>query len=47
MIDPGVVKFMLATGFEKFDKGVIQKERMETFLGNGIFNRDGQLWKMV
>ncbi|KAF7290302.1 Cytochrome P450 [Mycena chlorophos] len=39
-------KFVLATGFENFWRGYNQKERMETFLGRGIFNRDDEVWKM-
>ncbi|KAJ7199606.1 cytochrome P450 monooxygenase CYP63 [Mycena pura] len=39
-------KFILATGFEHFWRGNNQKERMETFLGQGIFNRDDEMWKM-
>ncbi|KAG5652107.1 hypothetical protein H0H81_006281 [Sphagnurus paluster] len=39
-------KFVLATGFSHFWRGRMQKERMETFLGEGIFNRDDQIWRM-
>ncbi|GLB42805.1 putative cytochrome p450 [Lyophyllum shimeji] len=39
-------KFVLATGFSHFWRGRSQKERMETFLGEGIFNRDDDIWKM-
>ncbi|KAJ7243899.1 cytochrome P450 monooxygenase CYP63 [Mycena haematopus] len=39
-------KFVLATGFGHFWRGYSQKERMETFLGEGIFNRDDETWKM-
>ncbi|KAL1719911.1 cytochrome P450 [Schizophyllum commune] len=39
-------KFILATGFQNFWRGLAQKERMETFLGEGIFNRDDEPWKM-
>ncbi|KAF7294859.1 putative cytochrome P450 monooxygenase CYP63 [Mycena indigotica] len=39
-------KFVLATGFDFFWRGYKQKERMETFLGQGIFNRDDEIWKM-
>jgi len=38
-------KFVLATGFNHFWRGHFQKERMEAFLGGGIFNRDDQEWK--
>ncbi|KAL0948004.1 hypothetical protein HGRIS_010626 [Hohenbuehelia grisea] len=40
-------KFVLATGFQQFWRGRNQKERMEMFLGEGIFNRDDEMWKMV
>ncbi|KAJ6472705.1 cytochrome P450 monooxygenase CYP63 [Mycena vitilis] len=39
-------KFVLSTGFGNFWRGHSQKERMETFLGQGIFNRDDEMWKM-
>ncbi|KAF7334449.1 Cytochrome P450 monooxygenase CYP63 [Mycena venus] len=39
-------KFVLSTGFGHFWRGHSQKERMETFLGEGIFNRDDETWKM-
>ncbi|KAJ7641311.1 cytochrome P450 monooxygenase CYP63 [Roridomyces roridus] len=39
-------KFVLSTGFGHFWRGHKQKERMETFLGQGIFNRDDEMWKM-
>ncbi|KAJ7320810.1 cytochrome P450 monooxygenase CYP63 [Mycena albidolilacea] len=39
-------KFVLSTGFGHFWRGHSQKERMETFLGEGIFNRDDEMWKM-
>ncbi|KAJ7661715.1 cytochrome P450 monooxygenase CYP63 [Mycena rosella] len=35
-------KFVLSTGFGHFWRGNSQKERMETFLGQGIFNRDDE-----
>ncbi|CAE7113403.1 unnamed protein product [Rhizoctonia solani] len=44
-IDHDVIKYMLATGFNAFGKGPIQQARLESFLGDGIFNRDGELWK--
>ncbi|KAL5632233.1 hypothetical protein ACGC1H_000286 [Rhizoctonia solani] len=44
-IDHDVIKYMLATGFNSFGKGPIQQARLESFLGDGIFNRDGELWK--
>ncbi|KAH7096732.1 cytochrome P450 [Auriculariales sp. MPI-PUGE-AT-0066] len=44
--DERVVKHMLATSFDDFVKGDTQTLRLESFLGNGIFNRDGDLWRM-
>ncbi|KAJ7573004.1 cytochrome P450, partial [Mycena floridula] len=38
-------KYVLATGFNHFWRGPLQKERLETFLGQGIFNRDDEVWK--
>lgn len=45
-MDQEHAKFILATGFHNFWRGRAQKERMETFLGEGIFNRDDGMWKM-
>ncbi|KAF8671824.1 cytochrome p450 [Rhizoctonia solani] len=44
-IDHDVIKFILATGFNSFGKGPKQQARLEGLLGDGIFNRDGDLWK--
>ncbi|KAI6015338.1 cytochrome P450 monooxygenase CYP63 [Pisolithus orientalis] len=35
-------KYVLATGFNNFWRGTAQRERLETFLGDGIFNRDDE-----
>ncbi|KAF8598665.1 cytochrome P450 monooxygenase CYP63 [Ceratobasidium sp. AG-I] len=43
--DHEVIKYVLSTGFSNFGKGVKRQNRMESFLGDGIFNRDGDLWK--
>lgn len=45
-MDQEHAKFVLATGFQRFWRGRSQKERLETFLGTGIFNRDDEVWKM-
>lgn len=39
-------KFAWTTGFQLFWRGIAQKERMELFLGSGIFNRDDEAWKL-
>ncbi|KAG0701446.1 cytochrome P450 monooxygenase CYP63 [Suillus ampliporus] len=38
-------KYALATGFGQFWRGTAQRERLESFLGDGIFNRDDEKWK--
>ncbi|THV02579.1 cytochrome P450 monooxygenase CYP63 [Dendrothele bispora CBS 962.96] len=45
-MDQEHTKFVLATGFQHFWRGRYQKERMERFLGRGIFNRDDEVWSM-
>jgi len=40
-------KCVLATGFGHFWRGTAQRERLENFLGDGIFNRDDEKWKYV
>ncbi|KAF9445140.1 cytochrome P450 monooxygenase CYP63 [Macrolepiota fuliginosa MF-IS2] len=45
-MDQEHIKFVLSTGFKNFWRGRAQKERMETLLGEGIFNRDDDIWKM-
>ncbi|KAA1466958.1 cytochrome P450 [Dentipellis sp. KUC8613] len=46
-IDEANVKYMLTgPGFEWFHKGYYQQERAESFLGNGIFNRDKEEWRV-
>jgi cytochrome P450 len=62
-MDERVAKYVLATGFDNFEKGTRSHEMRyvplclpvlrlhcssvirETFLGGGIFNRDGDIWK--
>ncbi|KAJ7574261.1 cytochrome P450 [Mycena floridula] len=45
-VDEMHVKYMLTgDGFPYFPKGYWWQERFETFLGNGIFNRDGEEWQ--
>ncbi|QRV82919.1 cytochrome P450 family protein [Ceratobasidium sp. AG-Ba] len=44
-LDHEFLKYMLSTGFTHFGKGERQQNVLESFLGDGIFNRDGHLWK--
>ncbi|EJD42063.1 cytochrome P450 monooxygenase CYP63 [Auricularia subglabra TFB-10046 SS5] len=45
-IDDGHIKYILSSGFSHFEKGEQGRYVMEGVFGNGIFNRDGDLWKM-
>ncbi|KAL2529133.1 Cytochrome [Forsythia ovata] len=42
--NPENVKYILKTNFYNFPKGKPFQEILEDFLGNGIFNVDGDLW---
>ncbi|WVR05800.1 hypothetical protein IAU60_002825 [Kwoniella sp. DSM 27419] len=43
--DPAVLKHVLVDDFDNFVKGAKFKDRAESFLGDGIFNSDGERWK--
>ncbi|OCF41408.1 cytochrome P450 monooxygenase pc-2 [Kwoniella heveanensis CBS 569] len=43
--DPTVLKHVLVDDFDNFVKGAKFKDRAEAFLGDGIFNSDGDRWK--
>ncbi|KAF8581493.1 cytochrome P450 [Ramaria rubella] len=45
-MDPNHIKHILVSGFQHFDKGAPQRERMKGFLGTGIFAADDEVWKM-
>lgn len=45
--DPKVIKHVLIDDFDNFVKGQKFKERAQDFLGDGIFNSDGDNWKFV
>nr|ATG29978.1 CYP94D79 [Taxus chinensis] len=44
--NPENVEHLLKTNFENYEKGRRQKILFHDFLGRGIFNVDGELWKM-
>jgi hypothetical protein len=44
-IEPDYIKRMLATEFDNFEKGWQFTSPMESLLGNGVFNSDGEMWK--
>ncbi|KAF9040806.1 cytochrome P450 monooxygenase pc-1 [Panaeolus papilionaceus] len=43
--EPHHVKGILATQFESFEKGPVFRFQMNSLLGQGIFNADGDMWK--
>ncbi|KAI0356452.1 cytochrome P450 monooxygenase pc-3 [Trametes cingulata] len=43
--DANVVKTILATDFSDFEKGAEFRDSMNSVLGTGVFNADGELWK--
>ncbi|KIR36927.1 cytochrome P450 monooxygenase pc-2 [Cryptococcus deuterogattii MMRL2647] len=43
--DPKVIKHVLIDDFDNFVKGQKFKDRAQNFLGDGIFNSDGDGWK--
>ncbi|PCH42843.1 cytochrome P450 monooxygenase pc-2 [Wolfiporia cocos MD-104 SS10] len=43
--DPAVIKTVLATEFQNYEKGEAFNYEMNSVLGTGVFNADGELWK--
>ncbi|CAA7267041.1 unnamed protein product [Cyclocybe aegerita] len=44
-LEPEHLKTILASGFEKFEKGLEFREVFNSLLGSGVFAADGDLWK--
>ncbi|XP_023522613.1 cytochrome P450 94A1-like [Cucurbita pepo subsp. pepo] len=44
--NPDVVEHILKTQFENYSKGERLVSLMEDFLGSGIFNSDGEIWRI-
>ncbi|KAI9139440.1 cytochrome P450 [Paraphysoderma sedebokerense] len=44
--DAGNFEYMLKTNFDNFVKGEVLHEILEPFLGEGVFNVDGDKWKV-
>ncbi|KAJ7514497.1 hypothetical protein O6H91_23G046500 [Diphasiastrum complanatum] len=44
-VDPVLVEHILKNNFSNYPKGEAFYEKMEVFLGDGIFNSDGEIWK--
>ncbi|KAL5533818.1 hypothetical protein ACEPAG_278 [Sanghuangporus baumii] len=43
--EPEHIKAVLATEFDNFEKGDQFKVHMQSVLGDGVFNSDGEMWK--
>ncbi|MCL7041828.1 hypothetical protein MKW94_005366 [Papaver nudicaule] len=43
--EPANVEYVLKTNFNNYPKGEAFHELMEGFLGDGIFNSDGEMWR--
>lgn len=46
MVDFVNVKYIFKINFVNYDKGKFFYENFEIFLGDGIFNVDGEIWRM-
>ncbi|XXG41280.1 hypothetical protein AAC387_Pa01g1776 [Persea americana] len=44
--NPMNVEYMLKTNFQNYPKGEAFNDILEDFLGRGIFNSDGEIWKV-
>ncbi|XP_075491857.1 cytochrome P450 CYP94D108 [Primulina tabacum] len=44
--NPQLVEHMLKSNFDNYPKGVRFRTLLEDFLGGGIFNTDGELWRI-
>ncbi|CAE6421427.1 unnamed protein product [Rhizoctonia solani] len=44
--DPECIKAVLSTDFNSFEKGKKFKTKMDTVLGVGVFNSDGEMWQL-
>ncbi|KAG8724544.1 hypothetical protein FRC11_002070, partial [Ceratobasidium sp. 423] len=43
--EPENIKTILSTDFNNYEKGSLFREKMDSVLGTGIFNADGDMWK--
>ncbi|KAF9471160.1 cytochrome P450 monooxygenase pc-2 [Pholiota conissans] len=44
-VEPDHLKAMLSTKVQSFEKGLVLRNQMDSLLGTGIFNTDGEMWK--
>ncbi|EUC57271.1 cytochrome P450 family monooxygenase pc-3 [Rhizoctonia solani AG-3 Rhs1AP] len=45
-VEPEVVKAVLSTDFNSYEKGYGFRRRMFSVLGDGVFNSDGKIWRL-
>ncbi|CAE7097245.1 unnamed protein product [Rhizoctonia solani] len=43
--EPENIKAILSTDFNSYEKGSLFREKMNSVLGKGVFNADGDMWK--
>ncbi|CAE6496722.1 unnamed protein product [Rhizoctonia solani] len=43
--EPENIKAILSTDFNSYEKGPVFREKMNSVLGKGVFNADGDMWK--
>ncbi|KAH9979194.1 cytochrome P450 monooxygenase CYP63 [Russula compacta] len=46
-MDEKVFRFVAHTGFTHFEKGILWHERIDKLLGTGLFNAEGNRWRVV
>ncbi|CAE6483300.1 unnamed protein product [Rhizoctonia solani] len=44
-MEPENIKAILSTDFNSYEKGPVFREKMDSVLGKGVFNADGDMWK--
>ncbi|KAJ1302922.1 hypothetical protein OPQ81_003220 [Rhizoctonia solani] len=44
-MEPENIKAILSTDFHSYEKGPVFREKMNSVLGKGVFNADGDMWK--
>uniref|UniRef100_A0A0D6QRG8 Cytochrome P450 n=1 Tax=Araucaria cunninghamii TaxID=56994 RepID=A0A0D6QRG8_ARACU len=44
--NPKILEYMLRANFENYEKGERSRSILHDFMGNGIFNANGEVWKM-
>ncbi|KAH7339083.1 cytochrome P450 [Rhizoctonia solani] len=45
-VEPDGIKSILSTDFNSYEKGPLFREKLDSVLGTGVFNADGDMWKL-